>query len=324
MKRRRLVYSVSGWSIGLAFILDLLLADPPSWPHPVRSIGGAIDRLVKAAGRFAVTPRLRRLAGAFITVIVVGGTWALVETFLAGLEQFSSFLARAAEVWLAYTVLAARGLHDQTWRVALALAENDLPRARRLLGLVVGRDTHDLSRAGIIRALLETLAENLSDGVVAPLFYLALGGPGLALAYKAINTLDSMIGYKEEPFRDLGWASARTDDLANFIPARISAALIALAALILKLDMIQAFKTWWREGGRHTSPNAGRPEAALAGALGVQLGGPSTYRGRLVVKPTIGRPDRPPDLGQVRKAEAIILTAGAIMLVAVMAWRGLS
>ncbi|MEW5725893.1 MAG: adenosylcobinamide-phosphate synthase CbiB, partial [Thermodesulfobacteriota bacterium] len=239
-------------------------------------------------------------------------------TLIAGAGLLGLGSALAVSVWLAFTTLSARGLYDETWRAARALAEGDLPRARKLLGLVVGRDTERLDRAGVLRALLETVAENLSDGVVAPLFYMALGGPALGLAYKAVNTLDSMIGYKDERFLHLGWAAAKLDDAANFIPARLAAALVAAAAWILGLDARGALHTWLEHGGRHTSPNAGRPEAALAGALGVRLGGPSTYRGRWVEKPVLGFKDAPLTIAHVHQAERMIFLAGGLMVLLIL------
>ncbi len=309
---------MSGFSLGLAYLLDLLIGDPAGWPHPVRIIGGLIDRLARVARMHFHTPRSLRLAGVAIVVIVVGLTGVVSWLLLLGAGWLVPWLGQAVAVLLAYTTLASRSLYEETWRVALALKDDDLVRARGLLGMVVGRETHSLDRPAIYRALIETLAENLSDGIIAPLFYLALGGPILGLVYKAINTLDSMIGYKDEKNLHLGWAAARLDDVANYLPARITAALIVLASLILKLDAKSAVKTWWADGGRHTSPNAGRPEAALAGALGIQLGGPNVYHGELVVKPTIGRAINPPTERQVIKAEQAVLLAGALMLAAAM------
>jgi len=314
---------MNGFFLGLAFLLDLALGDPPGWPHPVRLMGSLISRLSDLVRKLFQKPLQLRLAGVVIVIIVVGLSWVLAFLLMAGADRIFPDLGLAVGVFLAYTTLAARSLHDETWRVALALRENDLPRARRLLGLVVGRETRNLDRPGIIRALLETMAENLSDGVIGPLFYLALGGPALAMAYKAVSTLDSMIGYKDEQCRDLGWAAARTDDLANLIPARISAALIALAALILGLDARGAVRTWLTEGGRHASPNAGRPEAALAGALGVQLGGPAVYNGQVVVKPTLGRNTMPLEDKHMRRADDILFLSSGLMMLVVLAWRGL-
>ena len=253
-----------------------------------------------------------------LTLVVVGVTWGLTWLFLTVVDHWSSEMGAAAAVIIAYTTLATRSLYEETWRVAMALKGGDLHRARLLLGMVVGRDTAMLSPGEIWRALVETLAENLSDGVIAPLFYLALGGPALGMAYKAVNTLDSMIGYKNEEYRYLGWAAARLDDAVNYIPARLTAAFIVVAALLLGLDAGSAWRTWWSDGGRHTSPNAGRPEAALAGALGVRLGGAGTYGGQLVVKPTIGEERRRLSIDSILRSEQILFVSTGLMILALL------
>ncbi|HET6418578.1 MAG TPA: adenosylcobinamide-phosphate synthase CbiB, partial [Geobacteraceae bacterium] len=190
--------------------------------------------------------------------------------------------------WLAYTCLALRSLHRESKLVADRLAAADLEGARRYLSRIVGRDTEHLDEPEIWRALVETVAENSSDGVIAPLFYLMLGGPALGLAYKAVNTLDSMVGYKNERYLHLGWASARFDDLANWLPARITGILMVVAAPLAGLSGRNALRIVFRDGGKHSSPNSGIPEAAAAGALGVRLGGANRYFGVIVEKPTIG------------------------------------
>ncbi|MFH1090923.1 MAG: adenosylcobinamide-phosphate synthase CbiB [Pseudomonadota bacterium] len=309
---------MSGLALGLAYLMDLIIGDPPWFPHPVRLIGWLIHRLAAWARPWSSNPWPLRLAGMIIVILTVGLTWLMVWFLLRAAGWFSPWLSAALSVFLAYTALAAKSLYVETWRAALALKDGDLPRARRLLSLVVGRDTADLERAQILRALVETVAENLSDGVIAPFFYLALGGPALGLAYKAVNTLDSMIGYKAEPYRHLGWAAARLDDLAGLLPARITAAVIVLAAFLLRLDARGALRIWLRDGGRHDSPNAGRPEAALAGALGVQLGGTNLYRGLIVVKPTLGEARAPLSLKHLRQAEEVLFLAGGLMCLAVV------
>ncbi|MFH1135886.1 MAG: adenosylcobinamide-phosphate synthase CbiB [Pseudomonadota bacterium] len=318
---------MSGWGLGLAVLLDLILGDPPSWPHPVRMIGWFVDKTSKMALAGLKSPFLLRLAGAVLTVATAGLTFSLAWLSLAAAGKISPSLAWAWEVMLAFTTLAAGSLFSETWRVVVALLEGDLERARALLSLVVGRETADLDRAGVLRAVIETTAENLSDGVIAPLFYLVLGGPALGLAFKAVSTMDSMIGYKNEKYLYLGWAAARTDDVLNYAPARLSAALITVSAWVLGLDPVRAFGTWMRDGGRHSSPNAGRPEAAMAGALGVQLGGPSVYHGRLVDKPTLGDPDRPISPGAALKAEMVLLTSSGLAALAALAlswaWRSI-
>ncbi len=203
--------------------------------------------------------------------------------------------------------------------MAEALGRGDLPGARQALAAIVGRDTADLDEGEVWRATIETVAENASDGVIAPLFYLFLGGPALALAYKAVNTLDSMVGYKNERYLLFGWASARCDDLANWLPARITGLLMVAAAPLTGLSCRQAWRIMCRDGKNHSSPNSGIPEAAAAGALGVRLGGTNWYFGRPVEKPTIGEPLKPLSAsayhGVVRLmyvAEALFVAAGTV------------
>ena len=217
----------------------------------------------------------------------------LVYLFSAVLLFFASscspLLGFIIAVVLAYTTLAARDLARSARNVLVHLEGGDIAGARHALSMIVGRDTAGLDERGIVRAVVETVAENSSDGVLAPLFYLTLGGPALAMAFKAVNTLDSMVGYRNDAYKDFGWAAARLDDLANFIPARISAVLLCLVAWCLPGASVRdAFRISLRDGRKHASPNSGYPEAAMAGALGLRLGGPGTYEGVVLDKPYIG------------------------------------
>jgi adenosylcobinamide-phosphate synthase len=309
---------MSGIALTLAFLLDLLLGDPPTWPHPVIFIGRAIAFLDGFSRKVCERPIMLKIAGVCITLLVVGLTYLIVAALLCLAQKVWPGFGWVLAVVLAYSAIAARGLYDQTWRVVVALQNGDLPGARRLLGMVVGRETDQLDERQVLRAVIETIAENLSDGVIAPIFYLAIGGPALGWAYKAVNTLDSMIGYKSDKYRDLGWASAKLDDLANLIPARLTAVLIGLAAFMLNLDGPGAFKTWWTHGHRHTSPNAGRPEAALAGALGIRLGGANIYHGEIVEKPEIGYGTSELTATHARRAENVLLLSSLIMVLFVL------
>jgi adenosylcobinamide-phosphate synthase len=294
----------------LGFLLDQLLGDPPGWPHPVRGLGRLIT---------ALEPPLRqllpeRLGGVVLLLLVAGTagglTWALLA--VAGAVHPWARLVLAAV--LTYFGLAARSLARETQAVLGPCEKEDWPEARRRLAGIVGRDTHDLPPAEVYRACIETVAENTSDGVVAPLLYAALLGPVGLWVYKAVSTLDSMVGYRNERYRRFGWASARADDLANLLPARLTYLLLALAALLRGRRAGAALRIGWRDGRKHPSPNAGWPEAAMAGALGVQLGGPATYQGVPSEKPRLGEADEPISPDKVRQTVGLMLTAAWLAL----------
>jgi adenosylcobinamide-phosphate synthase len=351
-------------AITLAYILDLLIGDPCQIPHPVKGIGWTIEKtgetlrekilsrdygakrtkqrkkiapfmdalLKRWKGRLSFEAR-EKLAGVILVVIITGLTYCLfhlVSIVLLGsrLTTFISYLSFAVFVYLVSTTIATRDMLKAGKEVIDKAGTGTIEDARGKLSMIVGRDTRSLDRKSVFKATIETLSENASDGIVAPMFYFALGGLPLAMTYKAINTLDSMVGYKNEKYINFGWASAKLDDIVNYIPARITGFLIIAATLIIsifrltvsefskwfrnirngsKLDFtelfnniksnltksyfmngIKAFKTMIRDGRKHPSPNSGIPEAAMAGALGVRLGGPSTYEGTFVFKPYIG------------------------------------
>jgi adenosylcobinamide-phosphate synthase len=301
--------------IVVAYLLDLLFGDPRWFPHPVKGIGRLIQKTELLLRKSAKRLVAEKAAGVLLVILVVLPVYALSSLMLSTAFSLSWFCGIAFSVLMAYTTLAVRGLADAARAVLSRLDADDLAGARKELSLIVGRDTADLNEQEISRAVIETVAENASDGVVAPLFYLVLGGPGLAMAYKAVNTLDSMVGYKNEKYINFGWAAAKLDDIVNYVPARITAVLICLASGILRgskptgIPSSQpvprggerdsalstshfAFSRPWRimlrDGGNHPSPNSGWPEAAMAGALGVRLGGPSSYFGKMSRKPFIG------------------------------------
>ncbi|MCX5814911.1 MAG: adenosylcobinamide-phosphate synthase CbiB [Proteobacteria bacterium] len=277
----------------LAFCLDIVVGDPPYLPHPVRFIGKLItifERLLRKAFK-----NDERFAGVLLTTLIAGSvfliTYILEKWILFGLKGFYRYVGLAVLVYLTATTLAARELINAAMRVINAVKEGKISVARQHLSMIVGRDVVKLNEKGILRATIETLSENLSDGVIAPIFYLTIGGLPLAMSYKAVNTLDSMVGYKNEKYINLGWASARLDDVFNYIPSRLSGILIALSSGIIyksRVIMLNALKTAYHDGEKHLSPNSGYPEAAMAGALGIMLGGPSTYDGLEVSKPYIG------------------------------------
>ncbi len=275
--------------VGAAVALDLVMGDPRALPHPVVGMGAAIARLERAWNRG--TPRARRLRGALMTALVVLGTYALAWGALALLARLHPWLGWLAEWWLLASCLAIKGLRDAAQAVATPLAAGDLASARRALAMVVGRDTQRLDEAGITRGAVETVAENTVDGITAPLCFALLGGAPLALAYKAVNTLDSMVGYRSERYIDFGWASARLDDVANWLPARLTALTLWLGGFVVGgLRTRGALVATRREAPRHPSPNAGWPEAMVANLLGVQLGGTNYYRGEVSERARLGTP----------------------------------
>jgi len=256
-----------------------------------------------------------RLAGLLITLVVVLLSYGLTLLLIRMAGGIHAALGWAVSAFLIYTTLAARSLHGEASKVKRNLEEGDIDAARRSLAGIVGRETQDLSDREIIRAAVETVSENTSDGVIAPLFYLVIGGPPAAMAYKAMNTLDSMLGYKNERFRDMGWFPARLDDLANFIPARITGFLMVTASLFLNLSARDAFRIMRRDGAKHTSPNAGIPEAAAAGALGVQLGGMNFYMGVASSKPLIGEAKRTLTIKSIENAVTLMYGVFFLMVV---------
>lgn len=278
--------------IALALLLDLLIGDPHWLPHPVSAIG----RLIRFLEVWLRQPWLNlRLAGLLLLLIVVGCSAGVTGLLLYCMKLVHPLAELFVAACVSATCLAARSLHVESARVAAALAAGDLPQARQALAWIVGRDTDDLTETEIWRALIETVAENSSDGVIAPLFWLTLGGPITAIGFKAVSTLDSMVGYRNQRYRYLGWASARCDDLLNFIPARLTALLLIMAAAITGRSAMAAVRVTLRDRLKHPSPNSAHPESAAAGALGIQLGGPSHYGGVASFKELLGNPGQPLD-----------------------------
>ncbi len=297
----------------LAYTLDCLVGDPEWMPHPVRWMGRLIQGGESLLRRFARTPRAEFVAGLLLSMVVVGvfgvGSWRLL-VWLGGWNQTPAFILA---LYFAVTTLATRSLLDEARAVRRLLANGDLPAARRQVARIVGRDTHELDEPEVTRAVIETLAESASDGIVAPLFYLAIGGVPAALAYKAVNTLDSMVGHRDERYEFFGKFAARLDDAANFVPARLTALLFVLAARGLQLDWRGAWRVLWRDGAKHKSPNAGRPEAAMAGALGVRLGGKNCYDGEPHYGPHLGDAKRPLDDRALRNALRLTVCTSFLM-----------
>ena len=274
----------------LALLLDLAIGDPRWLPHPVVAIGRLINVLDRGLRRSWLN---ERLAGVLLLLLVIacssGMTWLLLNVFAVLLPLAGWIVA----IVVSSTCLAARSLHKESALVAGALRRGDVPNARRYLARIVGRDTDLLEEPEIWRAVVETVAENTSDGIIAPLFWLTIGGPIAAMTYKAVSTLDSMVGYKNSRYLQLGWASARMDDLLNYVPARLSALLMIVTAPLAGGSLSGAARIALRDRLNHPSPNSAHPEAAAAGALGVRLGGPSSYGGISSRKEYIGDQLRP-------------------------------
>ncbi|PHM74323.1 adenosylcobinamide-phosphate synthase CbiB [Xenorhabdus kozodoii] len=297
-----------------AFLLDMKWGDPPHWPHPVRWIGRFINQTERLIRRISQTETGLKWGGVLLWLAVVGGVWLASFWVLRLAYAVAFWLGCLVEIWLIYTVLAGRGLGDAANAVYQALHQGDLDASREQLGNIVGRDTAQLQAPQISRAAIETVAENSVDGVIAPLFFLMLGGAPLAMAYKAINTLDSMVGYKTPRYRALGMFSARMDDVANWLPARLGWLLLALAAKWQGLDFRQALRIGWRDRYQHSSPNSGWPEAAMAGALGIRLGGASVYFNQRVEKPWMGDARREVTPDDIPLAVQIMMVASVMAL----------
>ncbi len=296
-------------------LLDLLLADPRWMPHPVVYMGKAIAALEKfLRSRLPRTPGGELLGGALLaaalplgTLAVCGGVCFLAERA----HPMAGFLVQTLWCWQG---VALRGLAAESGRVYRALSEDDLPAARRAVGRIVGRDTQDLTAGGVTKAAVETVAENFSDGVAAPLLYMLLGGAALAMVYKSINTMDSMVGYKNGRYLYFGRAAAKLDDAVNFLPARLAALFWIAAAFLTGYDGKNAWRIWRRDRRNHASPNSAQTESACAGALGVQLGGPASYFGKAYDKPVIGDPLRPAEPEDILRANRMLYAAGLLAL----------
>lgn len=305
-----------------AYCLDHIIGDPHFFPHPVKIIGLAISRLESLFRKTGKGKVRETISGVLLSGIIVVSVLIIAGVIDWYFRIYATNVLRVIGffimLYLTNTTIATTELIKSGLSVIAAIKDHNLDLARNRLSMIVGRDVNNLNETEILKAVIETLSENVSDGVIAPLFFFSLGGMPLAFLYKAVNTLDSMVGYKNDKYHYLGWASARIDDIFNYIPARISSILIAIAAATLDFSPETAFislRTVFREGRNHASPNSGYPEAAIAGALGVQLGGPATYGGLYVDKPYIGEKKTDDYLGASIKALGIIRLASFYGLV---------
>ncbi|MBC8430697.1 adenosylcobinamide-phosphate synthase CbiB [Desulfobacula sp.] len=306
-------FTIALYALPAAFLLDLVLGDPESLPHPIRWMGKSITFMEPIFRKLPTGPAI---SGAFLSISLIATTWALTSLVIQASELIHPLAGDVLEILIIYYAVSARSLEDSALEIYRSLQQNRLQEAKARVAMIVGRDVADLKEDGIARATVETVGENLVDGVVSPLFYAAIGGAPLAMAYKMVNTLDSMIGYKNDTYRHFGKIAARIDDVANFIPARLVVAVIAIAALILIRRGRHTWETAMAEGANHSSPNAGYPEAAFAGALSVQLGGPGYYEGHLVKKPYIGL-----RFGQTKPIH--IKRACDLMMLSALIWLGI-
>ncbi|MBF0229412.1 MAG: cobalamin biosynthesis protein CobD [Desulfamplus sp.] len=297
----------------IAYILDMILGDPRWLPHPVVFMGNAIS---------FYEPRFRQLfkreffAGLFFAIFLIFSAWLFAFSIIKLSSTIHPFLSTIVEVILLFFSLSTKTLAKAASEVDKAFKNGGLELARLKVSMIVGREVKYLDETGVVKASVETVAENFVDGFLSPLFFAIIGGIPAAFAYKMVNTLDSMVGYRNDKYILFGRASARIDDLANFIPARISVVIISIAAAIISLERgKRAFITALREGQEHKSPNSGYPEATFAGAIGVKLGGPNYYHGILVQKPYIGKNFADPNIKAIKMACELMLLSSVIAII---------
>lgn len=300
------------------FIWDFIVGDPENWWHPVRGIGWLIEKTERILrGIFPKTNKGELAAGVFLVIIIIGGTTGAAASVLWAAGMIHPAVRFFLMCLMCGQLLAARSLEKESKKVRIALENKDIEGARYAVSMIVGRDTKNLTAEGIAKAAVETVAENTSDGVIAPLLWMMVFGPLGGFFYKAVNTMDSMVGYKNERYLYFGRAAALLDDVVNWIPARLTALLFVAAAWILpEMNGKEAFRIWKRDRHCHKSPNSAQPEAACAGALGVQLAGDAWYFGVLHKKPTIGDPKRRVEPEDIRRAARLMYGASFMAMAA--------
>jgi len=302
----------------LCYVADLIFGDPEWFFHPVRAMGKLINFLDSKL-RGNSNKNIERLKGAILSFIVVGTSTFLAYLFLRLANTINSFLGNLVWVYLGYTTLSVKDLQVKAKDILNELNKNSLVKARKNLSKIVGRDTENLNSRRIVIATIESIAENINDGIIAPLIYLILGGPVLGITYKSVNTLDSMVGYKNKKYIHFGWFSAKLDDVFNYIPARISGFLICLSSFIIGRGFLYPFKIMIRDGRKHPSPNSGISEAAMAGALGIKLGGKWLYGGKVSIRPYIGDDKRKIKISFINEALRIsFITSFLIVFIGVI------
>lgn len=308
--------TISLVALVMGYILDLIFGDPYWMPHPVRFIGNLISILEKVIRRFM--PKIKRgeyIGGIILTVMVVSISMVIPLVIILMAKSINTYLALTVETFMCYQILATKSLKVESMKVYDELAKNDLPSARKAVSMIVGRDTKDLTFSGVAKAAVETVAENTSDGIIAPMIFIAIGGAPMGFFYKAINTMDSMVGYKNEKYMNFGRFAAKLDDVVNYLPARISAYQMILSSFFLRYDYKNAFKIYKRDRYNHASPNSAQTESVCAGALDVQLAGNAYYFGKLYEKPTIGDDIREINYDDIKKANRLLYCTSFISIV---------
>lgn len=306
-------------SIVLGFLIDFIVGDPYNMPHPVRWIGKLISFIEKRARKC----KNLVLSGYIIVFVVVIVTGILSFGLIYICWRINKNLAIFVNCIMCFYTLAMRCLKNESMKVAFELENNNIEGARKAVSMIVGRDTQSLDTIGVAKAAVETVAENLSDGVIAPLFYMFIGGGPLAIVYKAVNTMDSMLGYKDEKYIDIGRCCAKLDDIVNFIPSRLSAIFMITATFVLRYDYKNAFKIWKRDRFNHASPNSAQTEAVCAGALNIQLAGDAYYFGKLYKKKFIGDKNRDIEYKDIERTNDIMYVSSVIFLIFGLLVRGI-
>lgn len=300
----------------IGFLLDQIIGDPRSWPHPVVGIGKVIDFLEHHLNKGSTEARRRN--GVLLTTLVIGGSYLLTWAVVLGANALHPLVGMGVSAYFIFTTLAGKSLLDAGQSVMEPLKNGDLSGARQRLSWLVSRDTGHLSEGEVVRGTVETLAENFVDGILSPLFYAALGGAPLAMAFKAASTLDSMVGYRNEQYEDFGWFSARTDDWANYVPARLSVPILLLAGWFLRMPLRHAYRMWKRDASGHPSPNGGNPESVVAGLLGVRLGGINSYHGKTHHRAEMGEALHPVNASDISHCRRLVQTATWVSILPVL------
>lgn len=317
-----MVLKMSFWALLFGFLLDLCLGDPHWLPHPIRLIGWLIAKLeIVFRNWFAKTPQGEQKAGVCFTLVVI--------VLVTGLSVLVLWLSLCISIWLylmvetimCYQILATKSLKVESMKVYDRLKANDLEGARYMVSMIVGRDTQNLTEEGVAKAAVETVAENTSDGIIAPLLFMMIGGAPLGFFYKAINTMDSMVGYRNDRYLYFGRFAAKLDDVANYLPARIAAYLMIVAAKLTRMDPNKAYYIYQRDKKNHASPNSAHTEAVCAGALHIQLAGDAYYFGKLCQKQTIGDYDRPIEFEDIVRANRLLYVSACLMLIIALLFR---